>query len=290
MTEKWKTLGASLLPVFLWIFIQSMVLVSEPSLLDWELGALRLFGMEEEEAWVFLQENQTYVVYVLMNMITLIPASLWFRRLSMWTPRDSSSRWFAGKKILSVLHPGRLVFLLALGGFLQFFTDLILTGVAAGFPELMKSYSQVMDNLGMNSPTILSALYTLLLAPVTEELIFRGLTLGILERAFPFWQANLLQAACFGLIHGNPVQGIYAFGAGLIFGLLKKKENTLAAPVICHMAVNASGLALGFAEPGLREILLLSLVFLALTGIFWKKNRERDGKGKSGLKGLTEGK
>lgn len=96
------------------------------------------------------------------------------------------------------------------------FTDLILTGVAAGFPELMKSYSQVMDNLGMNSPTILSALYTLLLAPATEELIFRGLTLGILERAFPFWQANLLQAACFGLIHGNPVQGIYAFGAGLI--------------------------------------------------------------------------
>ena len=78
MTEKWKTLGASLLPVFLWIFIQSMVLVSEPSLLDWELGALRLFGMEEEETWVFLQENQTYVVYVLMNMITLIPASLWF--------------------------------------------------------------------------------------------------------------------------------------------------------------------------------------------------------------------
>lgn len=140
MTEKWKTLGASLLPVFLWIFIQSMVLVSEPSLLDWELGALRLFGMEEEEAWVFLQENQTYVVYVLMNMITLIPASLWFRQLSMWTPRDSRFPVvFRGRKSSLSWHPGRLVFLLALGGFLQFFTDLILTGVAAGFPELMKS-------------------------------------------------------------------------------------------------------------------------------------------------------
>ncbi len=277
MTEKWKNLGASLLPAFLWIFIQSMVLISEPSLLDWELGALGLLGMGQEEAWAFLQENQTYVVYVLMNIFTLIPASLWFRRLSVWTP-GGSSRWFLGKKIFSVLNPGRLGFLLALGGFLQFFTDLLLTGVAAGFPELMKSYSQVMESLGMDSPTFLSALYTLLLAPVTEELIFRGLTLGILERAFPFWQANLLQAAYFGLIHGNPVQGIYAFVAGLIFGLLRKRENTLAAPVICHMAVNASGLALGFAEPGLREILLLSLVFLVFTGMFWKKTEKETGK------------
>lgn len=52
----------------------------------------------------------------------------------------------------------------------------------------------------------------------------------------------------------------------------------MAAPVICHMAVNASGLALGFAEPGLREILLLSLVFLALTGIFGRKIEKETGK------------
>lgn len=283
MTEKWKTLGASLLPAFLWIFIQSMVLVSEPSLLDWELGVLGLLGMGEEGAWMFLQENQSYIIYLLMDIFTLVPAILWYRRLSVWRPGERGWGKTSHEEHLFVQLLGRLVFLLALGAFLQFFTDVLLTGVAAGFPDLMKSYGQVMESLGMDSPTVLSALYTLLLAPVTEELIFRGLTLRILERSFSFWQANLLQALYFGLIHGNLVQGIYAFGAGLIFGWLRKEEKTLVAPVICHMAVNASGLALSFMELEIWEMLLLSLEFLALTGICWKWMIKYSGKKQAGV-------
>ena len=109
----------------------------------------------------------------------------------------------------------------------------------------MESYSQVLENLGMDSPTVLSLIYTVLVAPVTEELIFRGLTLRILEGAFSFWAANILQALYFGIIHGNLVQGSYAFLAGMILGYLVRRKGTLAAGVLCHFGVNFSGILLG---------------------------------------------
>ena len=109
----------------------------------------------------------------------------------------------------------------------------------------MESYSQVLENLGMDSPTVLSLAYTVLVAPVTEELIFRGLTLRILEGAFPFWAANILQALYFGIIHGNLVQGGYAFLAGMVLGYLVKRNGTLAAGILCHFGVNLSGVLLG---------------------------------------------
>ena len=128
---------------------------------------------------------------------------------------------------------------------LQLLSNLFLTLVFGIFPELMESYSQVLENLGMDSPTVLSLAYTVLVAPVTEELIFRGLTLRILEGAFPFWAANILQALYFGIIHGNLVQGGYAFLAGMVLGYLVKRNGTLAAGILCHFGVNLSGVLLG---------------------------------------------
>lgn len=136
--------------------------------------------------------------------------------------------------------------LLVLAGLaLQLLSNFLLTMIFTAFPELMESYSQVLENLGMYSPTVLSLLYTAAVAPLAEELLFRGLTLRILEEAFPFWAANLLQALYFGLIHGNLVQGGYAFGAGMLLGYLVKKKGTLAAGILCHFGVNFSGVILG---------------------------------------------
>ena len=139
-----------------------------------------------------------------------------------------------------------IVLLLVLAGLvLQLISNFLLIMVFTAFPELMESYSQVLENLGMNSPTFLSLLYTAAVAPIAEELLFRGLTLRILEGAFPFWASNLLQAFYFGLIHGNLVQGGYAFLAGMVLGYLVKRKGTLAAGILCHFGVNFSGVLLG---------------------------------------------
>ena len=172
-----------------------------------------------------------------MDALVLIPGVLWFRRLP--AREEKKQGGFFG------ISPGGVLLLVLAGLALQLLSNFLLTMIFTAFPELMESYSQVLENLGMYSPTVLSLLYTTAVAPLAEELLFRGLTLRILEEAFPFWAANLLQAFYFGLIHGNLVQGGYAFGAGMLLGYLVKKKGTLAAGILCHFGVNFSGVILG---------------------------------------------
>ena len=172
-----------------------------------------------------------------MDALVLIPGVLWFRRLP--AREEKKQGGFFG------ISPGGVLLLVLAGLALQLLSNFLLTMIFTAFPELMESYSQVLENLGMYSPTVLSLLYTAAVAPLAEELLFRGLTLRILEEAFPFWAANLLQAFYFGLIHGNLVQGGYAFGAGMLLGYLVKKKGTLAAGILCHFGVNFSGVILG---------------------------------------------
>ena len=77
-----------------------------------------------------------------------------------------------------------------------------------------------------------------LLAPLMEELCFRWLLLGRMERVFGEKIALFLSALFFGIYHGNLIQGIYAFICGLIMGRLMQKEKGLSAPLAFHISAN----------------------------------------------------
>ena len=88
----------------------------------------------------------------------------------------------------------------------------------------------------------LMVIYTVILAPLGEEMIFRGLTFGYAKKVMPIMAANIVQAALFGIYHLNLIQGIYAFVMGLIFGYIIIKLQSIWAVVILHIVVNLSGL------------------------------------------------
>ncbi len=79
-----------------------------------------------------------------------------------------------------------------------------------------------------------------ILVPVMEEFLFRGLFYRRLKKYIPVWAAVLLGAAVFALYHGNMVQILFAFPMGLVMLLAYEKWDSLAVPVIFHMAVNLS--------------------------------------------------
>ena len=81
--------------------------------------------------------------------------------------------------------------------------------------------------------------------------------------------ANIIQAALFGIMHGNLVQGAYAFALGLILGYVYHKYQSLVIPILFHMSFNIFGQTLPFltAEIPMPLNLLLvatSVVLLAL--------------------------
>jgi uncharacterized protein len=88
----------------------------------------------------------------------------------------------------------------------------------------------------------------ILLAGITEEIVFRGFILQELERKLCFWKANIIASLLFLVIH-YPIwiqngtfftigSHTYVFLLGLVFGFVFKKTGSLWAVVILHSVHN----------------------------------------------------
>ncbi len=145
----------------------------------------------------------------------------------------------------TVFHPLSLLGIVMLVPGMQYLSTYLISFVAAIFPDWMRAYEKLMESAGLDDTlTIAMFCYSVLLAPICEELIFRGVTLRQAEKCFPFWLANICQAALFGIFHMNMIQGIYAFCLGIILGYVCKKSNSIYNSILLHMLFNFWGTVL----------------------------------------------
>lgn len=79
-----------------------------------------------------------------------------------------------------------------------------------------------------------------IVAPLAEEMIFRGIVYGAFRRYFPISVAMLITSALFGVYHGNIVQGTYAFVFGFMMVWLYEYFGTFWAAVAVHVIANLS--------------------------------------------------
>lgn len=86
-------------------------------------------------------------------------------------------------------------------------------------------------------PTVLNLLLGCVIAPVTEELMFRKL---LLYRLRPYGDrfALLTSALCFGLFHGNLNQLFYAFAIGLVLGYIALCTGRIRQNILLHAMIN----------------------------------------------------
>ncbi len=78
------------------------------------------------------------------------------------------------------------------------------------------------------------------MAPLMEEILFRGLVYRRLKSYMPRWAAVLLGAGIFAVYHGNMMQILFAFPMALLIIWSYERWGTLTAPVLFHMAANLS--------------------------------------------------
>lgn len=94
----------------------------------------------------------------------------------------------------------------------------------------------MMENVSGASDTVSMFLYASLLAPVAEELLFRGYVLRTL-RPFGKRFAVFGSAFLFGIFHGNLLQTPYAFLMGLVLGYVTVEYSVFWAMAL-HMFNN----------------------------------------------------
>lgn len=132
--------------------------------------------------------------------------------------------------------------LVAAGIFLQYFSTGILTLVDRYHPEFMQSYRKLTDSSFSLSNGALRVFTVILLAPIGEELVFRGVCMHSFERAFRFRfsriAAVLLSSLLFGLYHGNIVQFCYSVPIGILFALVAEWTSSLLPGMFLHLVIN----------------------------------------------------
>jgi membrane protease YdiL (CAAX protease family) len=101
------------------------------------------------------------------------------------------------------------------------------------------------DIAGDFGPIGLQILLIVFLAPLSEEICFRGMLFGGLRTRLPLWAAALGTGAVFGLLHYST--GLSAVPAlvvlGAIFAVVYEKTGSIWPPIIMHVGNNAFALA-----------------------------------------------
>lgn len=183
--------------------------------------------------------------------------------------------------IKKTFHPLQFVALLILIPGAQFGCGYLTSILSAIFPSWLEAYEKLLETAGINDDiTFLLFLYSVILAPIGEELIFRGVTLRSALRIFPFWAANLFQAILFGAYHMNMLQGCYAAALGLAMGYICEKGGSIYLSIFFHMLINLWGTSMSWiyniGTPYTQAIFMLLTTILSLSiGIPLFKNSLR---------------
>lgn len=120
------------------------------------------------------------------------------------------------------------------------------------------------------------------MAPVTEELLFRGIVQGELRKAMPEPAAVLIQAVIFAAYHLQPIQSSYALIPGLLLGMAYAWSRSIWVPIAMHMFFNFLGSilpVLAGTDEYLGQVAATAQIgFIAagtLAGVFFYMNRRR---------------
>lgn len=109
-------------------------------------------------------------------------------------------------------------------------------------PSWLEQYEELLEMAGLSDDiSALMLIYSVILAPIGEELVFRGVTLRIFRKALPFWAANIMQAVLFGIFHGNWLQGFYAGALGLLLGYICEGCGSIYYSIFLHFLFNFWG-------------------------------------------------
>ena len=115
----------------------------------------------------------------------------------------------------------------------------------------LEVYSETIDRFTEVTPEevpvfdqILDYITSVLVIPVVEELVFRGVILGQFRKAYSGWFSIAISAVVFGLVHGISVHIGYAILCGILLGLVYYLTSNLVLTIIIHVIFNFFGGAL----------------------------------------------
>lgn len=140
-----------------------------------------------------------------------------------------------------------------------------------------------MVDLGEVQPSLLAYILFFIniciLAPIYEELLFRGILLRRFTLRWSPQKSIIISSVLFGIIHLNPINILFAFALGCVLGYAYLKTHNIFVPMLLHSFSNFLAflqfvytnqtfeLDLPTTEAAQRELLINGAFFIILTVI-----------------------
>ncbi|MDZ4803454.1 MAG: type II CAAX endopeptidase family protein [Candidatus Eisenbacteria bacterium] len=141
-----------------------------------------------------------------------------------------------------------LTMLLLFGGTLVL-AELVSTGLFRLLPPpdfIVQIFKQL---LGSEAPLVLSAIFLVVIAPVTEEFFFRGVLQRSLSIRYGPNKAILYSGLLFGIMHVLPWQVVPAVILGTLFAFWRERTGSLWPPLIAHAITNGTSFVMSRLHP-----------------------------------------
>lgn len=145
------------------------------------------------------------------------------------------------------------------------FGGVFLACVAGYLAKLLPSH-EIASAAPQGFDLIFYAVYTLVLAPVAEEIAFRGAALPRLRNSFGGYSAALISAALFAAYHLSLAQFPYTFVLGFCLGLVAQRSGSLIPCIALHALNNLLTLTAALSDT-VAAVTDIALPILGTAGI-----------------------
>lgn len=231
-----------------------------------------LAGWQKEASGLEYQDTQSLIlneypriaVFYGLILIPLYSLVLFFRRLNR---RDAI--WLDKPRRRDLL-PAVILSVGLLGVTNLLFSGLLLLGESLPFVQrLMEEYLEQAEAFtsALGYGWLIAGIT--LVAPISEELLFRGIIQGELRRAMPEWLAVVTQAVLFALFHMQAIQVLYVFLPALALGAMYALTRSFWIPVLMHVVFNFLGSvvpAMVFGNDSLSQtVIWIEISFAAIS-------------------------
>lgn len=165
------------------------------------------------------------------------------------------------------LDKKKILYLIGMGFGFGFFFSALLTVVP--FPKiLIQSYTNSSEAVKNGSDPMLALMSTVFLAPVVEEIIFRGYMLNRLLSWFDEKLSVLIVSLIFALCHVSLIWIVYAFLMGEVLAKVSIKEDNISYSMALHMGFNSNVVPIWVINhiPALKNTLFSSHWLIAFYG------------------------
>lgn len=176
----------------------------------------------------------------LIAILIAIGVPWWLKRET--TPGDIGlSRWPSWADI-GLAPVGFVIYFIASGLLVYLASQIIGFDMSqvqdTGFTRLSRVYEY-----GLAFTTLI------VVAPLAEEILFRGFLYGKLRKRLPVWVSILVTSLLFGVVHGQWNVGVDVFALSVVLCGLRETTGSIWAGILLHMLKNSVAFFIVFISP-----------------------------------------